>query len=205
MRMKKDHSLILAALILIGGVTLTASSFAQSITLTAKPPSQTSVEKPAYLHFKDAVITRLTKTKYQFDVTLQAKIERHTRDQIIFYVGFDIDDNAATGETAAASPNFGRDIGVFIIKPAGSNKFDAATNQAEVLGKLEEMKPSNAKVSGDKLTFELRSNLFADYDRFKFFLSSQLVRYDRGQKVGDVQVDTLSSKGAVTFPAAASN
>jgi hypothetical protein len=203
--MKKDRSRLLFAFVLMAGVALAPLGLAQSITLAAKPASQTSEEKPAYLHFKEAVVTRLTKTKYQFDVTLQAKIERNTRDQIIFYAGFDIDDSAATGSAAAASPSFGQDIGVFIIKPPGSNKFDAGTNYANVFGKREEMKPSHVKVSGDKLSFELRSDLFADHDRFKFFLSSQLIRYDKGQKVADIQVDTLSSNGAVTFPPAASN
>lgn len=196
MAFRKPLSLFAALGILIASAF---PSFSQSVTLEDSSTPQFSEEKPDYLHFKKVVVTREGKNKYNFDITLKGKIKSNTKDKIYYYVGFDIDDDAATGTTAAHSPKFGQDIWIFITKPVGTNRFEENSSSVMFRGKVQELKLSGLKMNDDKINFDLRSELFGFNDKFKFFVSATRLGYERDKVVSDQQVDVLSSNGPVTF------
>lgn len=191
---------ILAAAALVAGSFLLPSQvIAQSVTLTGSP-SNFSDERPDYLHLKEAILTRKSKTSYNVDVTLAAPLPNNIKEDVVyFYVGFDIDNNANTGRTTASNPDFGQDIGAYVRKRFGTNRFVPDDGTAKIDGKSEAVKVTNLKMTGDKVSFDLRSSLFGDHDTFKFFVCSRATKFKNGEEISSIQVDTLSSRGPTTF------
>ncbi|HRJ70832.1 MAG TPA: hypothetical protein PLS03_01335 [Terrimicrobiaceae bacterium] len=186
-------------LLFVSAVAVSAA-FSQSMTVeNPDPGAEVSEEKPAYLFFKNAVISKKGKFSYDVDVTLWGEIPSNMADKIYYYLGLDIDNDKSTGDVSTVTPTFGKDIAVWIEKPKGTNKFDAHSGTMHYRNVKESISVTGVKVSGDTISFKMRSQLFGLSDTFKFFFSATRIQLDGDRVLSDVQVDTLPRKGVATF------
>lgn len=186
-----------AILAFLGVTFLGLSAYAESgtekktVVVAGSPPRQAySEDHPDYLHFKEVVVTREGGQRLKFDITLQGMLPVNPKETVGFYIGFDIDSDPSTGGAAAHSAGFGQDIGVFIFQNQGDNRFRSESNSVEIKGRMRDIAISGLKVKDNKIVVDVRSELFSQFDSFKFFLSASQIRYERGKKVSDIQVHT---------------
>jgi len=150
-----------------------SASAPKSITVAPSPAHQAfSEDRPDYLHFKEVVVTREGAQRLKFDITLQGKMPVNPKEAVAFYIGFDIDSDPSTGGSGVNVANFGQDIGVFIFQNRGENRFRSESNSTEFKGRKREIAISQLKVRDDKIVVDVRSELFSQFDTFKFFLSA---------------------------------
>lgn len=171
-------------------------------TIVTNPPAPAPTElKPIYCYFKEGLITRKSKNKIEFDITLAGEIPNNIdRDIIVSYsVQFDIDANASTGTASISYPGFGEDIGLRIFKPRGTNRFTAEDAEAIVNGKKETMTISKVKAEGNKLSFELTSPLFGDFPQSKALLMAGTSKYENGKESSSTTADQLPRGGSFTI------
>lgn len=188
----------------VGFVLATLSLHAEdrTPTIVTNPPAPAPTElKPIYCYFKEGLITRKSKNKVEFDITLAGDIPNNLdRDIIVSYwIQFDIDSNASTGAASITYPGFGEDIGLRIYKPRGTNRFAADDATATVNGKKETMTISKVRVDGNKVSFELTSPLFGDFPQSKALLLSGLSKYENGKESSAVTPDQLPRGGSFTI------
>lgn len=164
------------------------------------PPGNYSEEKPDFLYFKDITITRKEKLELHFDVTLCGKIAAQTDNKVTFYFGFDIDADQTTGTSSLTFPDFGQDIGIFFVKKRGSSRFEDSAGTLVYQGKKLTFKIGQAKVRGDKIEFDVRSELFGNFPRFRVFAQSEQEFFERELKVKDQDVDQIPRGGAILVP-----
>lgn len=163
----------------------------KTVVVAGSPAGQGySEDRPDYLHFKEVAVTREGAQRLKFDITLQGKIPVNLKDAVQYYIGFDIDSDPSTGGNAVTVSNFGQDIGVFISQGLGDIRFHCDSNSVEYKGRKRDIVISGLKVKDDKIVVEVRSELFSQFESFKFFLSASHTRYDRGKKLSDIQVNT---------------
>ncbi|MCX6971691.1 MAG: hypothetical protein NTV93_16260 [Verrucomicrobia bacterium] len=163
----------------------------KTVVVAGSPAGQAfSEDRPDYLHFKEVVVTREGAQRLKFDIKLQGKIPTNLKDAVQYYIGFDIDSDPATGGNAVTVSNFGQDIGVFISQGLGDVRFHCDSNSVEYKGRKRDIVISGLKVKDDKIVVEVRSELFSQFESFKFFLSASHTRYDHGKKLSDIQVST---------------
>jgi len=174
---------------------------AQTVHLENPAVANYTDEKPDYLYFKDLTLTRKTKNGFEVEITLAGKIPSNMKDKIVYYIGFDIDNNASTGSAATTAPNFGQDIGVWIVKDKGTNRFQEETGSMVYHGKKVDITVTGLRVSDDKISFKMRSELFGAFDSFKFFGSANRTIYSgNGELVtSNVEVDQIPRKGTALF------
>lgn len=189
----------------IAGLALTALSLHaedRTPTIVTNPPAPAPTElKPIYCYFKEGIITRKSKNKVEFDITLAGEIPNNIdRDLFLTYsIQLDIDANASTGTASISYPGFGEDIGLRIYKPRGTNRFTAEDATAMVNGKKETMTISKVKADGNKLSFELTSSLFGDFPQSKALLMASITKYENGQESASVTADQLPRGGSFTI------
>lgn len=189
----------------LAGLALTALSLHaedRTPTIVTNPPAPAPTElKPIYCYFKEGVITRKSKNKVEFDITLAGEIPNNIdRDIFLTYsIQLDIDANASTGTASISYPGFGEDIGLRIYKPRGTNRFTAEDATAMVNGKKESMTISKVKADGNKLSFELTSSLFGDFPQSKALLMASITKYENGQESASVTADQLPRGGSFTI------
>lgn len=163
----------------------------KSITVAGSPVKEAySVDRPDYLHFKEVTLTREGTQRLKFDITLQGKMPASLKNEVSFYIGFDIDCDPSTGGVDLNHRGFGQDIGIFIVHKQNDTRFHASSNTVEYKGRKREITISGLKVSGDKMEVELRSELFSQFDTFKFFLSVSQIHFEQGKQISDTQVHT---------------
>lgn len=192
-------SIVIPALAGLALTTLSLHAEDRTPTIVTNPPAPAPTElKPIYCYFKEGIITRKSKNKVEFDITLAGDIPNNLdRDMFITYsIQFDIDANASTGTASISYPGFGEDIGLRIYKPRGTNRFTAEDTTAMVNGKRQPMTISKVKVDGNKLTFELTSPLFGDYPQSKALLMASISKYENGQESASVTADQLPRGGS---------
>lgn len=171
-------------------------------TIVTNPPAPEPTElKPIYCYFKEGLITRKSKNKVEFDITLAGDIPNTLdRDIIVHYwVCFDIDANPQTGTASITYPGFGQDIGCHIYRPRGTARFSASDGEATVKGRKETMTISKLKADGNKLTFELTSPLFGDYPQTKALLMAGISKYENGLESASTTADQLPRGGSFTI------
>jgi len=189
----------------LAGLTLTTLSLPaedRTPTIVTNPPAPAPTElKPIYCYFKEGLITRKSKNKVEFDITLAGDIPNNIdRDLFVTYsIQFDIDANASTGSASISYPGFGEDISLRIYKPRGTNRFTAEDTTAMVNGKKETMTISKVKVEGNKLSFELTSPLFGDFPQSKALLMASITKYENGKESASVTADQLPRGGSFTI------
>jgi hypothetical protein len=164
------------------------------------PAGAFSEEKPAFLYFKDITVIRKEKLELRFDVTLRGKIPANLDTKVVYYFGFDIDADPATGSSALGSSNFGQDIGVWFVKEQKSSRFEEMVGSLLYHGKNQTLKVTQAKVKGDKIEFDVRSELFGFFPTLKVFGDSEQTFFKRGLKTNSVQVNQIPTKGTLAVP-----
>lgn len=176
---------------------LSAWAIGQVAHFENPPPTAGFTEdRPDFLYFKDATITKKGKYSFDYDITLYGKIPNNLDDKVTFYIGFDIDNDKSTGG-AGINSNFGQDIGVFIYKDANTNRFQESSNKLLYRGKMHELKVTGLKVNDDKISFSLRCELFGYNDAFKVFFHSNIAKYERGVRTSATDVSTIGPKPVV--------
>ena len=161
------------------------------------PPGSYSDEKPDFLFFKNITITRKEKQELHFDITLCGKLAAKRDNKVIFYFGFDIDADPSTGSKSLTIPDFGQDIGIWFVKEKGLNRFVESAGSVVTRGKTLTFKISQTKVSGDKIEFDVRSELFGIFPQFRMFVQSEQDFYKRELKTNSVDVDQIPRKGVL--------
>lgn len=184
-------AIVLATTCLPAFAELGTGAAKKTVVVAGSPNKQGySEDRPDYLHFKEVVVTREGGQRLKFDITLQGKIPTNLKDEVRFYIGFDIDSDPSTGSNSFGVSSFGQDIGVFIFQDFGDTHFRCDSNSVEYKGRKRDIVISGLKVKDDKIVVEVRSELFSQFEAFKFFLDATHVRYDHGKKLRDVQVNT---------------
>lgn len=188
---------ILALVCSLAFTSVQVSKAEESAPLVIENPAPTSHSelKPDYLYFTKGVITRTGKMSLGVELTMGAKLDPVTKDKVSFWMGFDIDNDPATGGANVSSPKFGQDIGFWIIKEPGTSRFQELSSAAVVGGKSQDIKVSGLKISGDTLSFNLRSELFGNNDVSKVYFTSSIKRFDKGVEISATDVDQLPRKG----------
>lgn len=181
-------------------LSLEAADRMPTIVTNPEAPAPTEI-KPIYCYFKEGTITRKSKTKVEFDITLAGDVPNtFDRDTVVHYwVAFDIDANPQTGSASISFPGFGQDIGCHISKARGTARFTSTDGEATIKGKKETITLSKLKVDGNKLSFELTSPIFGDYPQTKALLMAGTSRFENGVESSSVTADQLPRGGAFTI------
>ncbi len=164
------------------------------------PPHAFSEEKPDFMFFKDITVTRKERLELRFEVTLRGKIPVNHDPKVAYYFGFDIDSDPSTGSAALTSSNFGQDIGVWFVKEYKSSRFQEFSGSILYHGKTQTLKVTQAKVKGDRIEFDVRSELFGFFPTLKVFGDSEQTFFKKGLKTNSVQVNQIPTKGTLTVP-----
>jgi hypothetical protein len=159
------------------------------------PSGAYSKEKPEFLFFKDITVTRKEKQELRFDVTLGGKIPTNLANEVTFYFGFDIDSDPATGGNAITRPGFGQDMGIWFVRKKGSPRFEESTPSVVFRGKTYTLRANQVKIRGDKIEFDVRGELFDLFPKFRLFVRSKQVSYERGLETASVDVDSIPRHG----------
>ena len=161
------------------------------------PSGAYSKEKPEYLFFKDITVTRKEKQELRFDVTLNGKIPTNLANEVTFYFGFDIDSDPATGGNAITCPGFGQDMGIWFVRKKGSPRFEESTPSVVFRAKTYTLKASQVKIRGNKIEFDVRGELFDLFPKFRLFVRSKQVSYERGLETASVDIDSIPRHGVL--------
>ncbi|MBN8708589.1 MAG: hypothetical protein BGO12_18555 [Verrucomicrobia bacterium 61-8] len=171
------------------------------VIVTNPPAPAATEEKPGYLYFKEGLITRTSKTKLDFDITLAEEIPANIdRDRTVtFWVKFDVDNNASTGRASITFPSFGKDIVCCIYKPRGTNRWQTYSSTLTLKGRKETVDLSKVKVNGNKLSFQASSQAFSGRPEMHALMSSCIGQYDDGEETSANTTDQLPRGGAFTI------
>ena len=132
------------------------------------PPASYSPEKPAFAFFKEITVTRKSSRALDFDITLQGPIPKNMPKDygVNYYVYFDIAD-IETGAARREKGDFKTDTYVSIfLTPNSPSSRDFKTTTIDVLFRSKKwiFEVGNVRVSDDKLSFNVTSNLFSEKD-----------------------------------------
>lgn len=164
------------------------------------PPAQPTEAKPEYLFFKKGTFTRTGKNKIDVEIDLAGKLPNNLSDKYIsFSIGFDIDNNAASGSESIAFPGLGVDISAWVFKPIGTNKYDSSSGSVVVKSRARDIRISKLKVNDDKISFEMSSELFGEYPSLRLYVISSVSESDQGLRTSKTSVDQLPRGGALTL------
>lgn len=191
---------ILPALFVFGFAGLVFAEDTTSVTATNPPKTDFTPERPAYLYFKEGTLTRDGKMKINVDITLDGEIPNALNDRkVVYSFTFDVDNNGATGTKFITFPGFGSDITFDLVKEEKETKFFPNSGTLVYKGKKVDIKVSKLKVSGDKITCQLSSELFGAYDSLRMYAMSNQEFFERGLSKGNDNVDQFPRKGALTL------
>ncbi|MFZ4775757.1 MAG: hypothetical protein ACOYM3_10355 [Terrimicrobiaceae bacterium] len=187
------HFAVSASLLVVSSAPARAELATEKKTLVVEAPATTSSyskDRPDYLHFKEVVVTREGAQRLKFEITLRGNLPANPKENVSFYIGFDIDSDPLTGGATADKLAFGQDIGVFIFQNSTDSRFRTESNGVEFKGRRREITISGLKVKDDKIVVELRSELFSAFETFKFFVSASQARFEDGKRINSIQVHT---------------
>lgn len=185
---------LLLSLLLASATSLLAED---TVTLTNPPPPAFTETKPGYLYFKEGTFSRVGTNRLLVDLTLCEPLPSRLSDvRVAYHIVFDIDSNKATGTESTNFPGFGWDISAYIIKPKGSNRFDGSSSELKYKNRTTDIRVSKLKVSGDKVTCELSSELFGAFDQLRGYAVSYQSQYDGDDRTSKTWVDQLPRKSA---------
>jgi hypothetical protein len=152
--------------LLVLGFVLSALSPlpAQDVVIEPPAPSSWSEESPAFMHFKKIVISPRDSGSFDFDITLHGElpVTFPKGRGASFTLSFDFAeiDPYKSVETNRI-PFFNDDLSISINRYVGESKFQAYPRVLEYRKRNWDIKVSNLSARKDKITFGLRSPLFA--------------------------------------------
>lgn len=194
--MKSRSFLLIASLAL--SILPARATDGTPVSVTNPPAPAATEEKPGYLYFKEGLITRTSKTKLDFDITLAEEIPANIdRDRTVtFWVKFDVDNDASTGRAAITFPSFGKDVVCRIYKARGTNRWQTDSGTMTLKGRKDTVDISKLKVAGDKLTFEVSSSAFSGRPVMRALMTSCTTVFDDGEEASANTTDQLPRGGA---------
>ncbi len=168
---------------------------------TNPAPPAFSDEKPAYLYFKEGTFTRTGAHRMECELKLAGEIPLSSRKQeIVYTLNFDIDNDGSTGKEFITFPGFGKDVTVWLKKDPNQSKFAAYPGTLVVKGKNYDVEITQFKVNKDTVSIEMKSELFADYPVSRVYAMSNHTFFDKGVESSDISVDQFPRKGALSIP-----
>jgi len=197
--MKFPSSIAFATLAILS--TSLSLKAGEPVKHTNPAPPAFSDEKPAYLYFTEGSFTRTGAQRVEFEVKLAGEIGLEARKQeVIYMIGFDIDNNGSTGKEAITFPGFGKDAIVWLKKEPNLSKFNEYSDEVVVGGKTYKIEIMQSKVSNDKIEVAMKSELFAKYPEFRVYAMSKHTFLEKGRETSEIVVDQFPRKGALTVP-----
>ncbi|TXI83317.1 MAG: hypothetical protein E6Q40_11190 [Cupriavidus sp.] len=198
--MKLSLLLPVAAAIALPTLRLEAAERTPVIVTNPDAPAATE-DKPAFLYFKEGIITRKGKNKIEFDLTMADSIPAGTdrNRELVFWVKFDLDNTTKTGKAPITFPSFGQDIFCCIYKPRGTSQWKTYSDTSNITGRSETLEISKVRVSGDKVGFELSSPLLGEFPVSRCLLLSGTSQFEKGAETSGNTTDQLPRGGAFTI------
>ncbi len=163
------------------------------VTHAAKVVYKFSEEKPDFLTIKETTVIRNQKQELTFEVKLNGEIPSRTDEKIRFYIGFDIDNDKATGSVSTTSPEFGQDLGIWFIREPKSSQFKEYTGEVRYKGVNRDLKIGLVRIQGDTVRFKVRSDLFSLFPSLKVFVSASQTFYEKGRETQEIEVSQSGS------------
>jgi len=167
---------------------LTAVSvFAQSITIEPSAPASYSASKPAYLYFKKIVVTRQSKTTYDFDITLQGPMPKDSTTELglRYKIYFDFDGVQVNNPEVTKIPGFSDDMIINFFRNPGDPTFKPWLSSLEIRHKVFEVKILQLSIQNDSIFISAQSPLFARDMKTNVVFSSGLLVKKPGSSLRD--------------------
>ncbi|CAN5523375.1 hypothetical protein BH09VER1_BH09VER1_50480 [soil metagenome] len=197
-------------------LALLAASFSaragESVTIDVPPPSSGyTAEHPAYLYFKQIVITRKAKSMYEFHLTLQGNLPpRYDKESgVRFKTYFDFQGIKSEKPEKKVGNAFADDMIISVFHNGGGLKYEVWTSLQAVGSKVYELDVTGLKVTKDEISFTARCPIFTEEIPTKVLFSSGFLKREgkslMNQDIGggqDTKPTGLNNESNAAFAAA---
>ncbi len=159
----------------------------ESVTIEPRAPSSYSATRPAYLFFKKIVITRQSKTTYDFDITLQGPMPKDSTAELglRYKIYFDFDGVQVSNPEVTKTPGFSDDMIVNVFRNPGDPSFRPWLSSLEIRRKVFEVKILQLSLQNDSIFISAQSPLFARDIKTNVVFSSGLLVKKQGSSLRD--------------------
>ncbi len=169
----------LLCLALLATASLSYAQEAKSITIDVPPPSSGySEEHPAYLYFKQIVISRKAKSMYEFHLTLQGDLPpRYDKESgVRFKTYFDFQGIKSEKPEKKVGNTFADDMLISVYHNGGGLKYEVWTSLQAMGSRVYELDVTGLKVTKDQISFTARCPIFNEDIPTKVLFSSGFLK-----------------------------